>query len=95
MKKHYLKTWPEYFEEVLAGTKRFEVRRNDRGFKKGDILILQEYIPEESSFTGRQISCLVTYFLHGQAFGISSGHCVMSIYLQSESADNCLKKLNE
>lgn len=94
MKKHYLKTWQEYFEEVIAETKKFEVRKNDRGFKTGDTLILQEYLPEERCFTGRQVSCHVTYFLHGQAFGIAPGHCVMSIDVEMTSTDTCLVKLN-
>lgn len=40
---HELKTWPYYFEEVWNGTKTFEVRKNDRDFRVGDTLILQEY----------------------------------------------------
>lgn len=44
--KHYLKTWPCYFEETLNGFKRFEVRKNDRGFKIGDLVQLQEWDPD-------------------------------------------------
>lgn len=32
-----IKILPEYFEEVLAGRKRAELRLNDRNYKKGDI----------------------------------------------------------
>lgn len=77
--KHYLKTWPEYFKETESGRKKFEVRRNDRGFKVNDILVLQEYMPGEGRFTGKEIEVEVTYILNGQAFGIDPGHCVMSI----------------
>ena len=39
---HELKIWPKYYEEVSMGHKTFEIRKNDRDFKKGDTLILKE-----------------------------------------------------
>jgi len=42
---HDLKTWPLYFAAVSSGKKTFEIRKNDRDFKVGDILILKEFIP--------------------------------------------------
>ena len=38
MKVHYLKTIPKYFWEAARGNKPFEVRKNDRYFKVGDIV---------------------------------------------------------
>ena len=64
---HYLKTWPEYFNEVLSGRKPFEWRVDDRDFKLGDTLVLQEYIPHqenpgrEGRYTGREIRKTVSY----------------------------------
>lgn len=43
MAEHVLKTAPPYFEAVLTGDKTFEVRRDDRGFQRGDTLRLREY----------------------------------------------------
>ncbi len=37
---HHLKTWPQFFEQSRAGVKPFEVRKNDRPFKVGDIIVL-------------------------------------------------------
>ena len=45
--KHELKIWPQYYQAVKDGTKTFEVRKNDRGFQKGDIVELREYDPEK------------------------------------------------
>ena len=36
-----LKILPEYFEAVKSGKKTFELRKNDRDFCVGDILILR------------------------------------------------------
>lgn len=41
---HHLKILPKYFEEILAGKKPFEIRFNDRNFKVGDRVELQEYL---------------------------------------------------
>lgn len=50
---HYLKTWPAYFEQVANGNKTFEIRKNDRGFQKGDIVVLAEYEPPTGVFSGK------------------------------------------
>jgi len=49
------KTWPKYFQEILEGKKKFEVRLADFGIREGDILILEEYDPEKKEYTGRAI----------------------------------------
>lgn len=74
-----LKTWPDYFNAVLSGEKTFEIRKNDRDYKVGDELRLEEYIPDDLQYTGRVIAVTVTYILHGGNFGIEDGYCVMSI----------------
>ena len=56
---HELKIQPTYFEDVKVGKKTFEIRKNDRGYKEGDILILNEYTC--GSFTGRKCKVLVNY----------------------------------
>ncbi|PHR55942.1 MAG: RNA-binding protein [Robiginitomaculum sp.] len=40
--KHELKIDKEYFEAVKSGDKTFEIRFNDRGYQKGDLVILNE-----------------------------------------------------
>ena len=60
---HELKTWNEYFEEVLMGHKTFEIRENDRNFKKGDTLILKEWDDFRETFTGRKLARTETYVL--------------------------------
>lgn len=43
---HELKIWPQFYCRVKDGTKTFEVRKNDRNFQFGDIVILREWDPE-------------------------------------------------
>ena len=42
---HELKIHPIQFEAVMTGKKHHEFRRDDRGFKVGDHLILREFMP--------------------------------------------------
>jgi len=56
---HNVKILPEYFEGVINGTKPFEFRKNDRGYKPGDCVCLCECIidvdrdPIQEIYTGR------------------------------------------
>lgn len=63
---HYLKTWPIYFNEICSGQKTFEVRKNDRNFKKGDSVTLQEYDPEAKMYTGREIIKTIGFILNNE-----------------------------
>ena len=55
------KVQQEYFEAVIEGKKRFEVRLADFKSKPGDVLILQEQKQGAKKLTGRKIECEVLY----------------------------------
>ena len=85
---HELKTWPSFFEAVLNGTKRHEIRRNDRDFAVGDVLHLREWqfrliekTPAKDTgwYTGRSLRARVTYVSPGGQVGIAADYVVMSI----------------
>ena len=76
---HDLKLWSEYFKDVANGNKTFEVRKNDRGYKVGDTLILKEYCPTSKAYTGKELSRKVSYVLEDGNFGIEKGFVVMGI----------------
>lgn len=42
---HDLKVAPPYFDALVSGAKTFEVRKNDRGYQRGDLLRLREWHP--------------------------------------------------
>ena len=77
---HELKTIDRYFDAVERGDKTFEVRRNDRAFQTGDLLVL---VRIEEGFTalrtGETLKKRVTYLLQGGQFGIEPGYCVLGL----------------
>lgn len=56
---HNLKIAPTYFKAVKEGRKLFEIRKNDRQYHVGDILLLNEYTC--GSYTGEFVKAKVTY----------------------------------
>ena len=78
MKLHNLKTWPEYFQAIVDGSKTFEIRKNDRDFKVNDLLCLKEYAPERGEYTNAWFWVKVTYILDKQPF-VPEGYMCMGI----------------
>lgn len=61
---HDLKILDVFFEPVIMGEKKFEIRDNkDRGFQKGDTITLHEIINSHAatSYTGRKQNVEITY----------------------------------
>ena len=73
-KTHFLKITQHWFNELSNG-KSFEVRKNDRDYKTGDVLNI--YVPD----TMDTRSFRVTYVLTAEQFsdGIKEGYCVLGI----------------
>jgi len=57
------KVWPEYFEEIISGKKKFELRLADFEVNKGDILVLEEWDNNKKEYTGRKIEVIADYVL--------------------------------
>lgn len=72
---HELKTWPEFFEEIVTGRKTFEIRLNDRGFQVGDGLWLREYTVGVG-LSGRDARFRVSYMTDWKQRG---DHVVLSL----------------
>ena len=78
MQTHELKILPKYFEDVLYGRKRFELRKDDRGFEVGDWIRLREW--EDGKYTGRVYYVLITYILRDvPEYGLKEGYCILGI----------------
>ena len=77
MKTHKLKTVQPFFDEVSKRNKTFELRRNDRDFKVGDEIYLQEYDMMHNSFSGKEVRIEITYILTDRA-GLDDDFCIFS-----------------
>ena len=79
-REHDLKCWPEFFDAALTGDKPFELRRDDRGFREGDTLLIREWEPETKDHTGRECRKRVTYALRdASGFGLEEGFVIMGL----------------
>lgn len=74
LKIHELKILPEYFDAVISGRKRFEIRKNDRDYKVGDQLILKEW--SQDNYTGDSYKAEITYITD---YMQKNGYVVMGI----------------
>lgn len=77
MNEHELKIYPHYFQEIVKGSKTFEVRKNDRGFHVGDTVILKEW--DNIKYSGREIHAEITYILDDKFIGLADGYVAFSI----------------
>lgn len=84
---HDVRSWPEFFEPVRREQKTFELRKNDRGYREGDILLLREWEPKENHYTGRELRRQITYVMNGLGTvgvieplkGLSHGYCILGL----------------
>lgn len=75
---HALKTLPCYFEDILEGSKTFEVRKNDRPFATGDEIVLQEWNPEQSGYTGNEWYGIISYVMDETEY-CKKGYVILGI----------------
>jgi len=75
---HDLKLFTKYFQAVVDGGKRSEVRYNDRNYQVGDTMTLREGHDslEGYQYSGRLVSCRIS---HTDRFGCQSGYLNLSI----------------
>lgn len=59
MRRIEKRLWPEGFQRVLDGVKTYELRLGDFEIAEGDMLVLREWDPDTSAYTGRQLERIV------------------------------------
>lgn len=77
---HTLKIAPRWFDAVERGEKRVEIRKDDRGYRVGDVLVLREYDQAHADmpYTGYHLSVRVTHVLRDVG-GLAPGYAALSI----------------
>ena len=54
------KVWREYFEKIISGKKKFELRLADFEVNEGDTLVLEEWDKDKKEYTVRQVEVVAT-----------------------------------
>ena len=86
---HKIKIEKTYADAVLSGDKTFEVRYDDRGYQKGDVVefnVIDNY-DHEINHPLNDKEFEITYVLHG--WGIKDGWCVFGIKEAVEHKPEC------
>ncbi len=87
MTTHFLKTDPAAFDEVEAGRKTYELRKDDRGFEIGDTLKLRKtrFTGEEMKagapleYTGDEGTRTILHVLRGPIYGLAENWAILSM----------------
>lgn len=58
---HTVRSWSYLFQEMKAGRKTHDLRKNDREYAVGDRLLLQEYNQAYGTYTGESLLMDITY----------------------------------
>lgn len=98
MQRHTLKCDPVPFQALVDGVKTFEFRKDDRGYKVDDVLVLQETaLPRREvqegvamQLTGRSIDRRITYVLRSlnSDYEVPAGYCIMAVVPMVEPPTN-------
>lgn len=75
---HELKIDPMYFDDISNYRKNFEVRKNDRDYRVGDYLALNELDDTRTRYTGRSILAYIKYILNDEKY-CKAGYVILSI----------------
>ena len=78
--KHEIKLSEDFADAVYSGEKSFEVRENDRGYQKGDLVrfsVVDRAARLPVNHPLNECEFEITYVLNG--WGVDLGYCVFSI----------------
>lgn len=88
---HQLKTDTIPFKAVWDGTKKCELRKNDRNFAIEDFVLLREIVqpdPKQAiEYTGRQVLCRITHIVKNPSYGLQDGYVVFSFETLTKGDD--------
>lgn len=76
-KIHEINVSAESFGAVIFGAKTFEVVKDTKDFKPGDILLMKEM--HDSKQTGREIKRFISFITPGDGKVIPKEYCILSL----------------
>lgn len=80
-KTHYIKILDSFADDVFCGRKRFEIRKNDRGYQAFDSVIFSVVNKHGKPVNHPLNDCklMITYVLNG--YGLKDGYCAFGLTL--------------
>ena len=83
--EHELKTDHDVFTKTWTGNKPWELRKNDRNFKKGDTVILRETVHSAVEiaagrlldYSGREITGTILFVL-SEGYNLPARYCIFT-----------------
>lgn len=88
MTEHHIKIQKEFADAVMSGEKTFEIRMNDRGYQKGDLIrfqVMDGYISNTSHPLNDKVY-EITYVLSG--WGLCEGYVGLAIKEKTDGKTN-------
>jgi hypothetical protein len=70
---HVIKIKKEHLKSVINGSKKAELRYDDRNYQVGQIVLMKEWMPTKKRFTGKGTHVRITHI-------IQCGHFIESAY---------------
>lgn len=91
MRVHDLKILNYFADSVFTGNKTFEIRKNDRGYQKGDYIrfFAVDEQHRESFHPIEQDLYKIIYVISG--FGLKNGYVALGIQRTEISSNDCLE----
>ena len=78
--RHEIKIGQDFANAVLSGEKTFEIRRNDRGYQRGDAIVFHVVDRDWNDLPEHPLNAetyVITYVLSG--WGLRDGFCAFGI----------------
>lgn len=76
MKIHELKIKEEYYQDLIRGRKSFELRKNDRDYKVGDLIHFVGINGEEYNYN---VYIIVYVLKDVPEYGLDKDYCILGI----------------
>jgi hypothetical protein len=79
LRYHELKCWPKPYSELVSGHKGYEIRRHDRNYQVGHMMLIREWDPDREQYTGQYSTWIVQHLTPGGEWGLPQDLCILGV----------------
>lgn len=90
-----VKSWPQFFEPMVSGKKLHDMRdKRDREYKIGDRMLLREFDPFGTGYSGRVAIATITYITSNEtpcamsSVGLGNDMAILSVRISGPYPDD-------